>query len=706
MDSPNNSSNPTFFLSMIKSVLSLSLVFLFPLFFLPFTQEFFITNKLYLLGFGSLALLLISSLEFLITKKFVWKKSIFDTSLFLILVTMGLSIVITSPNKIQALLNPNFGLVGVFSLVVLYFYLSKNTDKTQKVKKVLSVSSVVLAIVTIIFFFQPFHNINLPQNLQFLKNSFFTPMGNLIDLGIFLGFMSLYFLISFIDKKKSVNSQSDHLDHQSGSSNNLVLPTVYLLFTGIALVLVLFTIFKTPSSKTQNPNSIFLPPYRLSWYSSVEVLKKPVNALFGVGIDNYSSMFTRVKDFSYNQSNLWKINSFNSSRSAILHILTETGLFGLVAFGVLVFIAFNQLKEDENKKTLKFLFGYLLLVLLLFPISLPVLFLFFVLLVLLTNKSTQTTQFFDLSDFIPVYIGIIIFSFAFIGVNTYLLGRSYAGEVYFNKSLQGLVKNNAKDLYDNQRQAVILNPYNERFRINFAQTNLLIANNIISKKTEENKKNKGKSSQKNKLSDQEKQTVNQAIQSAIAQAKAGVSLNSQKASNWANLAGIYRNILNVAKGSDVWTISAYQRAIISDPQNVGYRIGLGGVYYSLGKYDQASNLFEQAISIKPDFANSHYNFAWANFKLGKYQVAASEMQNVLNLLDPKESKADYDQAKKDLKAFKSKIPQSKTKENPAKTNQVQPSQLSLPTPPVATVEPKIELPKDFSPPEASSEAKP
>ena len=51
-----------------------SLLFVFPFFFLPFTQEYFITNKLYLLGFGVLLLILISTIQILISKKISWQK--------------------------------------------------------------------------------------------------------------------------------------------------------------------------------------------------------------------------------------------------------------------------------------------------------------------------------------------------------------------------------------------------------------------------------------------------------------------------------------------------------------------------------------------------------------------------------------------------------------------------------------------------------
>lgn len=683
-------------LKTLKKLLLLTIVFLFPLFFLPLTQEFFITNKLYLLAFGSLLLLLISTLELLISKKFVWQKTSFDTTIFLIVITAGLSILISSPNKIQALVNPNFGLVMIASLLVLYIYLSRQKTAAKEVNHltILSFSSLFLSIITIVFFFQPLKNADLPLNLRFLKNPFFTPMGNLVDLAIFFGFFVVYGFSQMVDHGYLQSNQTEK--KRFYKQKDLILSFSLLTLNLIALLLVIYTIVKPPTSTSQLQKPIILPPSRISWYAAVETLKSPLTALFGVGIDNYSSIFTRVKDFAYNQSDLWRINSFAVSRSALLHVFTETGIFGLIALGLLLIALFRK-----KTKSSAFTIFYLLLVLLLFPPSLPLFFLLFITLAFveqttkrhhLPNQEVSV----DLKNLPPVYVGMIIIFLLFIGGSSYLLGRAYAAEVFFKRSLDGLTRNNAKDLYDNQRQAVILNPYIERFRINFAQTNLLIANNIAAKAgSSSDQKNK----KKQQLSQQDQQNIAQAIQAAIAEAKASVALNPQKASNWANLAEIYRNVLNIAQGADVWTISSYQRAIIADPQNPNYRINLGGVYYSLGNYDQAIKLFEQTVSIKPDLANGHYNLAWAHYQKGDYQQAVNIMQNVLNLLDPKTAKTDYQKAKKDLEEFKKKLPPEQQQEaTPSSEKQPpSPSQLTLPTPPTATFEPKIKLPKEASP---------
>jgi len=84
----------------------LTIIFIFPFFFLPATQEFFLTNKLYLLVFSALFLLLISTIKIAVTKKISWQKGAFDNLLVLFLLSLAISIILSSPNKAQALLNP------------------------------------------------------------------------------------------------------------------------------------------------------------------------------------------------------------------------------------------------------------------------------------------------------------------------------------------------------------------------------------------------------------------------------------------------------------------------------------------------------------------------------------------------------------------------------------------------------------------------
>lgn len=678
---------------LIKSFLFFALVFLVPLFFLPLTQEYFVTNKLYFLAFGSVILIAISGLEFLITKELSWKKGMFDSVVMLFLFTVGLSTLLSSPNKIQALLSANLGLLGILSLTILYFYMSRSRMFANSEENIrgprhflqnrlvgsLSVSAVIVSIITILFYFNPLKSAKLPVGLQFLQAPNFNTVGTLLDLSLFLGFFAAIY-VSYIMSKK-------HADNFKKTVRAVLPALVSLFFVGTALALSVFALIKSSGQ--------LLPPFSNSWYAAVEILKNPMSALFGIGVDNFSSIFAKVKDASYNaSSSLWQIQSFNTSRSALLHVFTELGLFGLLAILLLLSSLFREVMQQGKhfKSVAAYVLPvvYLLMVMFLFPSSFIVLFLLFVTLIVVSQQGANQDESagkntLDLTNLLPVYLGVAVVIFLFAAGSAYGLGRTYMAELSFKKSINGLSQNNLGELYNNQRDAIIINPFIERFRTSFAQTNLLVANNVALK-----------ASQGQQLTEQERQTITQAIQAAIAEAKAAVTLNPAKAANWESLAIIYRNILNVVQGADVWTVSSYQRAILLDPQNPQYRLNLGGVYYSFNNFDEALKFFEQAIAIKPDWNNGHYNVAWAAFQKGDYQRAVNEMQNVLLLIDPKKEEGDYRKAQSELEEFKKKLPNQQE----ATQSAVQPpQQLALPTPPATTISPRLQLPKEASPEE-------
>lgn len=665
-------------LKNLKSVVIYTILFLFPLFFLPFTQEFFTTGKMYLLFFGALILLVIATGEFLLTKKIAWEKKPLDNAVLLFFGASVLSILLSTPNKVQALLNPSLGVVFLFSCLILYFFASREKNKDLR-STLVYVAAIITSLITVFYFFNPLKNVALPVPVQFLKNQYFSLQGNLLETAIFLGFAATLAFAHVFSKHAKPGRAS-------------LLPLVTLVLSVIATGGIIFSFVKVK-------DLLILPPFNLSWYSAVETLKQPLTALFGVGVDNYSAMFTKVKDAGYNASNLWQIGSFNTSRSTLLHIFTEMGLLGLLSFALLLYQLVKQgfaaKKHHENKYALLPVV-YIILAAAFMPPSITLLFLVFALVIEADAHETENNSFaLDTGKILPLYVGVLVIMLAFIGISGYAVGRSYAAEVYFKRSVDGFTGNNVKVVYDNMRQAVITNPYIERFRTNFSQTNLLIANNVASKaQPAQTDSDQPGQTPTNSLSEQDRQTISQAIQAAIEEAKATVTLNPQKAVNWENLASIYRNIINVAQGADSWTVSAYQRAIILDPQNPTYRVSLGGVMFTFKNYDEAVKLFEQAVAIKPDWANSYYNLAWASFQKADYQRAAAAMQNTVSLLDPKKDEADYKRATADLEEFKKKLPPAEeaTKEATPKS-----TKLSVPTPPAQSLEPKIQLPKEASP---------
>lgn len=673
-------------------------IFLFPLFFLPVTQEFYQTNKFFFLALFSLLFLFVATILLLLKKKIELRQSPVNIALLLFVISQALSVIISSPNKVQAILSVPAGFAVIAALAAVYFIVANNSEKDHEVRlfDALYLAAAICSLIALIFFFNPFKNAPLPSWLSFLKSLVFNPLGTSLDTVVFLSFFPFFGIIKFVNYLKDKSASTKIISHGQNLTQDKKAITLLavLIISLVGTATVLMTMIKPA---IVGGGKLDLPPINVSWFASVETLKKPTSALFGVGLDNFTSQFTRVKPVEYNQTPLWQLN-FNRAGSAVLQFWTESGLLGLIAFVLLAALLIKELvslrsKGDETFPYLAAALIYTLAALFLLPVSLPLLFLFFVTAGEIVHHSPNTKKLgVDLSAMMPVYVGVAIVSWLIIIGAGYFLTCAYAAEVYFKQAADALASNDGTVVYNKIAKAIQTNPYNEGYHITFSQINLLIANNIASRV-------QSQPTDKKKLSDQDRQIITQAVQQAILEAKFAVQLNPEKSQNWENLGIIYRNIINVAQGADAWTVAAYQRAITSDPVNPSLRLNLGGVYYSLQNYGVAAQLFQQAVALKQDWANAQYNLAWALYQNGNYQEAVLAMQNVLGLIN--KDNPDYTKAKTDFDTFKEKLPK-KNQETQQATGEAQltPTQqqeLSLPQAPQTVITPKIQLPREASP---------
>ncbi len=665
------------------------IVFLFPLFFVPITRDFLIYSKFYFLVFAVFGLLFLSFGKFLIGRKFTWIHNPATQSMILILLSYILSIVLMSPNKLQAIYNPQYGLVMISAFIIFYFYASHVFSKaTLSPILLLAISGALVSVFSLIIMVDPFQNASLPTYWSFLTNTTFNPIGSSIHFLAYLIFVlaGLGFYMWRMYKT-----------HKHNDDQNKVMMIILGVIALFTLLAGIFHVFVITQQIMNEGAQIIIPPFALSWYAAVEVLKNPMTALFGVGVDNFATLFTQVRSINYNLTDLWQVNSFNTSRSVLLHILTENGILGLVGFSLLVSLFIKKIKEVRSETAALFIVS--LIIMLILPPSIISFFMFFLSLALMAadlhKKSSQDEYIIDLTGLMPIFIGMIVLCLLVLGSTVYFLGRHFMAEYYFKKSLDGVASNSLQQLYENQVKALQYNNSNEEFHRQFAQTNLLVANNIAAK-------------EQDALTDQDRQTIAQAIQASIVEAKTAVSLNPLKVTNWQTLAGVYRQIVNVAENAPVWAVSAYQQAIVLDPRNPVLRLDLGGIYYLFQNYDEAQKMFEQAVSLKPNWANAHFNLAWTYYQKGLYGPAVDQMQIVVGLIDPATQQEDYKAAQNTLEDFKKKYQESLEQQatqqvgeegeeavapNPTPT----PEELVLPSPPTTNLEEKIELPEEASP---------
>lgn len=108
----------------------------------------------------------------------------------------------------------------------------------------------------------------------------------------------------------------------------------------------------------------------------------------------------------------------------------------------------------------------------------------------------------------------------------------------------------------------------------------------------------------------------------------------------------YHLIIPLASGSDKFAIDSYKQAIALNLPNPSLRLALGEVYMTRKDYKNAIETFKMAILAKDDFANAHFNLGLAYKENNEIEMAKTELQKTLSLLDV--NSKNYEMAKKEL----------------------------------------------------------
>ncbi|MCA9371744.1 hypothetical protein KC726_02495 [Candidatus Woesebacteria bacterium] len=669
------------FLSRYISSLLVLFIIAISAFFLPVTRDFVVITKSYFFQAFVLVAALIGFISLLLRPKFIVRNNIAIKSFFIILFAYAGSILLVAPNKISALYEPQTGAIVVFSLFVYLFLTSsiiaRSSKDTFKTGKILLFTGAFYSAVSIVLFVLSQLRLSVPTYLSFVNNASFNSLGTDLE----------YLLLTFIILISSGQYVYQHLytKHQKKTNERLLfMGLFFLIVAGFVMRLVFFA----NTIISQNA-FIILPPWNISWFAFVEILKHPLTGLFGIGTGNFSSLFTQVKPASYNVGKLWQITAFNYSRSGLLQFATETGLIGGFGFCSLLFRTFSLTKKVERSTKMAFILIFLEFIL--FPASFISLFFLFSIIALVIGESAlvQEPEEYELNLEHLLYVRIIaaaVIGFFLISV-LYFTTVNYISELYYQQSQYAALNNNVQQMYDLQVKAIKTNPQNALFRRGFSQTNIAVVRNIIQQDKEQ-------------LTKDETNALTQAAQAAIDEAKVAVALNQRNVTNWLNLARVYNQIVPISQEARGWAEAAYQQAILLDQRNPTIRFDLGSFYYSLNNYEGAQTLFEQSVSLKPDWANGRYNLAWSYYMNGKYQDAVTQMQIVTKILDPTKNQSDFKKAQEDLDTFSKKMDEESTQSSDAINSGdgvITESQLTLPSPQPQETTEGIELPVEASP---------
>jgi len=612
------------------------ILFLFPISFIPILADGFSFGKEWVLMISAMIGLILWIINLLTSKEKVIKTNKVFWLFLIAVIFSAISFFRLGVGIQMRSLMGSIGFGTVISMFIWFFIWLQIGDKEEFNKGIiaLTISGIITGIVSLIIFVLPSNSLPLllpKKNTLVSINANWSLTGSLFSEVVLLLFLVGEWAKRLVIKIKEKNEVTDYIKEAVG-----------VAFFGLIFALDIYKIIKTGWISLD---------LRSAWVIAVESLKN--SPIFGMGIGNFVQAFNLFKPVSFNLTQSWS-SIFSLSSLGILHIWTELGLIGLV---LVIYSVFVWIK---SKKMIKFWqITALILICLFLPLNIITLFLLGWLLStkdVFKIKEAKPLLKVGEKDFniMPYLLSVILL--VGIGFGGFWYAKMFLGDFYFRNSLVAASKNDGNETYNLQIKAIGANPNYAYYREVYSQTNLALAQNILSVE---------------KVSDTDKEKASTLVQQAVREAKSSVSLEENNSIYWSNLASIYRSLIGIVDGAADWSLQAYQQTIVLNPVDPITSLNMGGLYYAAEQYDSAERSFEESVKVKQDYANAWYNWAYAAKKLNKLDVAVSRLEKSLTLVDS--NSTDYETANKELQGWKEELSkaQAAAKEQAAQQQQQQ-----------------------------------
>jgi len=646
---------PGLFNQIIKFSIYL-LVFLLPLFWLPFSFEAFEFNKQYLLFFFvSIAFFAWLAKQVLLDKEIRFKRTSLDIFVLAFLFVAILS-AIFSVDRSSSI----FGfygrfsdsLVGLISLAVLYFLITNHVGpevKNQKpkaeespkenhsapiisIEKLLRVFLVAVFFVSLVSYFSIF---GLWTKLDLVAGGIFPPLmlqgifnpvsGSMEGLTIFLSIALVLTIGLFLWTREKLALLGYFLLVVLGLGLLIIInynPAWIILLVSLSLFLVLVLIKRI---FRENVNKLLLPIFliiistiflfieagifplpreevldqRISWKVALGAATENLKSGFlGSGIGTFHYGFARHKPLEINQTWLWQIR-FDRPGSHLAEIFATTGFLGILSYLLIVgifLLIFWFLVGPKSQ----------------FPVSsfqFPILMTFVALLVGQLVYYQNTTLAFTF--WLVLGLGAVSWpkslkektisfrnfpelSLMFLTL-IIILGIVIFSLYYFGFKFY-LADANYKKSLEVEGEAQI-EKLEKAVNLNphFLPYRVALSRAYLFELFRELQK---------PLEEQDKLKIQTLIASMIDEAKRTTDLWPNSVVSWENLGIIYREIIGIVAGAADWSIKSFERAIELEPTNPVLYTELGKLYMFLEDKEKAKEYFERALEKKSDYADA------------------------------------------------------------------------------------------------------
>ena len=672
-------------LSRLGKAMIYLLVFLLPVFFLPWTSNVLDFNKQALL----LVLVFLSFICWL-ARGLISGKVEINTSFLnlpvIILFLVSIVSVILSVFRYGSFwgwpLPVSQSFVTLLGFVVFYFLIA-NFFKKDEIVLLFLVFFLSGFLSSLFFILQLFGRFILP--FDFTKTISFNTIGTVNSLAVFNSLLLLLLLPLLFFVKRFFKFILGIFAFTSLITLFLInFKIAWMVFlTGIAVLFIfgVLNLRKTGQSGFITAMMVFLMialffnllrfqlpgfpavPLEVSVSQKTElgILKQlPLRELFlGSGPGTFIYKWSEHKPADLNQTVFWATR-FGNGASEILDRIITTGILGILAFFFLIFIFLKQVfhylvkKMDESPERSKISDGaiwflsvgmmssFLGLVVgfILYPANFSIFLIFWLLIgslaILDADKLTEENRIFGAKrktfEISASPTKSLTFSFLFvlililgIGFCFYYL-QKYAAETRYSQGLKYFQKGNLASAGNYVSRAVNLHPQMDIYWRDLSQIYLFNLNEILFK---------------NDLTSQEKNNqVQTVVSSAIGSANQATILNPRDVANWNVRGFVYASMIGILQGAEDWAISCYETAAELEPTNPYIFTEMGRIYISKADLaSQQNNLqiqeesfglakasLEKALSLKPDYAVANYQSALIYVREGKTKEAIEKLE--------------------------------------------------------------------------------
>lgn len=366
------------------------------------------------------------------------------------------------------------------------------------------------------------------------------------------------------------------------------------------------------------------------------------NFILGTGPGTFLFNYLRYKPLEINQTSVWD-KRFNSGSSLFFDWLLTKGLLGAFCLLFFCFLAFyfsfyrlikerNKIYFDINLALLAGFFG-LILISFIYSFNFSLFFVFWFLLGGIFFLSFSKTTEIKLSSplrtiFANAILMLFIVLFLFL---VFFQGQKYLAEYNYLKGVLSLRSGDIDKTIEYLNKAATLNTFEDLYRRELAYV-YLRKSEAISKNSE--------------ISNEEKiELINSALANGRSALDRAILFNPNNVDNWNMRGYFYRSLIGV-QGAENEALISYQKSSELEPISPIPYGEMGRIYILMAQFlrnknqedlakenlNLAQKQLEKALELKPDYAIAHYLMAVVLDQLGNLDQAIAKLEQTQILL--------------------------------------------------------------------------